>query len=73
MKDFCERFERLFETHDDTLPAKADVVICIGTDVSRDGKTASPQSCSIADAARGLFLRGAVDNVLFSGGFTSLL
>jgi uncharacterized SAM-binding protein YcdF (DUF218 family) len=65
---FWSWIERSFETEDDDLPAKADVIIAIGADVSRDGKSASPYSRAIAEKAVELYRQGKASAVLLVGG-----
>jgi len=45
-----------------------DVVIGIGTDVSKDGTACSPQSAAIADKVLEIYERGWAQNVLLTGG-----
>lgn len=51
------------------MPESADVIICIGTDVSRNGRHISPQSKAITDVAYNMFSRLRAPNVLFCGGY----
>lgn len=65
----AEWVERLLETRDDPMPEHADVVIGIGTDVSRNGKNVSSQSKAIVEKCLEIFLSGRVEYILFTGGY----
>lgn len=61
--------EKLIAFPDDYLSSlQADVIIGIGTDVSSDGRSCSPQSAAIADRVLELFQSGHARNVLLIGG-----
>lgn len=66
---FSEWVERLLETRDDELPRRVDVIIGIGTDLSKNGYDVSPQSAAIIKRVFELFMRGVADNVVFCGGY----
>jgi uncharacterized SAM-binding protein YcdF (DUF218 family) len=65
---FWSWVERSFEIEDDDLPPKADVIIAVGADVSKDGNSASPYSRAIADKAVELHRQGKASAVLLVGG-----
>lgn len=68
---FSGLIERLFETCDDPIPPEpADIVIGIGTDVSKDGLDVSPQSRAIAEKVLEIFLSGKARFILFTGGYS---
>lgn len=71
MSGFWSLVERSFETEDDDLPEKADVIIAVGADVSRDGQFASPYSRAIAEKAVKLYRQGKARAVLLVGGNTA--
>ncbi|MBU1202628.1 YdcF family protein [Patescibacteria group bacterium] len=67
---FWKWFERRFAVTDDVLPpTPADVIICIGIDVFKDGYSASPSSREVAYKGRELFSQGYGRNILVSGGY----
>ncbi|MEK7465301.1 MAG: YdcF family protein [Patescibacteria group bacterium] len=68
---FSEWFEKLFETKDDCLATKADVIIAIGTDVSADGWLPSPQSQAIAIKTATLYQNRRADTIIFCGGYAT--
>lgn len=68
---FSEWFERIFETKDDQMPQKADVIIAIGTDVSADGYSPSPQSQAIAHKAAAFYLCDRANAIIFCGGYST--
>ncbi|XOU94724.1 MAG: YdcF family protein [Candidatus Kerfeldbacteria bacterium] len=61
--------EKLFAIKDDRLPINADVVIGIGIDVSKDGRSASPYSKSVAEKCLKLYKQDKIANVLLVGGY----
>lgn len=63
---FLEKQIAFPDAYISTTPA--DVVIGIGTDVSPDGRSCSPQSAAIADRVLLLFRAGCAKNVLLVGG-----
>lgn len=68
---FSEWFERSFETKDDFLATKADVIIAIGTGVSVDGWQPSPQSREIAIKAATLYQYDRANVIIFCGGYAA--
>lgn len=69
--NFSERIERFLETRDDPVPPPGgvDVIIAIGTDVSADGWSASPQSKEIASRASRFYLNRVSNHLIFAGGY----
>lgn len=65
---FWSLVERSFETEDDDLPEKADVIIGVGADVSRAGQSASPCSRAVAEKVVELYRQGKASAVLLIGG-----
>jgi uncharacterized SAM-binding protein YcdF (DUF218 family) len=70
LKRLQEVLERFICAPDDQHK-EADVVICIGTDVSRDGSSVSPQSQAIVDLAAELVKEGLTGEVVFTGGYSA--
>lgn len=70
---FPKFLEKIFETPNDRfLNQNIDVVILIGTDVSKDGSAPSPQSKKIVQIANGhLLLMNGHKNIIYTGGYPS--
>lgn len=60
--------EQRFETSDDALPERADVIIVLGAALSKDGRGLSPQSCANLERALALVAEWRSNTLLFVGG-----
>jgi len=69
LSEWLERYE----IKDDFVPAHphaADVIIGIGTDVSRDGRKVSPQSAAIVETIADFYSCFRSEDILFTGGYS---
>jgi uncharacterized SAM-binding protein YcdF (DUF218 family) len=70
LKRLQEVLERFICASDDQHK-ETDAIVCIGTDVSRDGRSVSPQSQAIVDLAAKLVEEGLTEEVVFTGGYSA--
>ena len=69
LSEWLERYE----IKDDFVPAHphaANVIIGIGTDVSRDGRKVSPQSAAIVETIADFYSCFRSEDILFTGGYS---
>ncbi len=72
MSRFSEWIEERLAFEDELVLTPTDVIIAVGTDVSRDGRIASPQSAATVQRAVELYRQGWGRNLLLVGGYRAI-